>query len=142
MNIPQAIIEKANKYKGYKGEMKLLGKYKNNSIYMYEYSEPVMTGLPELYSWDGEKVTTIINEEAFKVLVFFDYMMYAFYKEKKTDKIYWVDNVGSFGEHLFTFDEKVIFNLFRDYPYKLSKEQKEIFDKENPFWADFFKDRK
>jgi hypothetical protein len=69
-------------------------------------------------------------------------MDYDFYKNKETDKIYWVYNLDSVGEHLFTFDKKVIFNLFADYPHKLSKEQKQIFDKENPFWADFFKYRK
>ncbi len=69
-------------------------------------------------------------------------MDYNFYKNKETDKIYWIYNLGCVGERLFTFDKKVIFNLFADYPHKLSKEQKEIFDKENPFWADFFKDRK
>ena len=62
-------------------------------------------------------------------------MDYDFYKEKETDKVYWVDNFDSVGDFLFSFDKKVIFNLFRDYPYKLSKEQKQIFDKENPFWA-------
>ncbi|WP_428979555.1 DUF7675 family protein [Fenollaria massiliensis] len=30
------------------------------------------------------------------------------------------------------------YNFFRDYPYKLSKEEKEIFDKENPHWVGFF----
>lgn len=69
-------------------------------------------------------------------------MDYNFYKNKETDKIYWIYNLDSVGERLFTFDKKVIFNLFADYPHKLSKEQKEIFDKENPFWADFFKYRK
>lgn len=68
-------------------------------------------------------------------------MDYDFYKEKETDKVYWVDNFDSVGDFLFSFDKKVIFNLFRDYPYKLSKEQKQIFDKENPFWANFFKER-
>jgi hypothetical protein len=32
--------------------------------------------------------------------------------------------------------------MFQDYPHKLTKKQREIFDKENPYWADFFKDRK
>lgn len=42
---------------------------------------------------------------------------------------------------LFTFDGKEVFNLFQDYPHKLTQEQRELFDSLNPFWADFFKDR-
>ena len=68
-------------------------------------------------------------------------MLSDFYKNKPTDKIWWTRNLDMVGEHLFSFDKKKIFNLFRDYPHALSKEQKEIFDKENPFWKDFFKDR-
>ena len=64
-----------------------------------------------------------------------------FYKNNDTDQIWWVDNPEKIGEHLFTFDKKKIYNLFEDYPYNLTKEQKEIFDKENPYWTDFFKDR-
>ena len=67
---------------------------------------------------------------------------YRFYKDKITNKTWWVDNRGVKGEMLFTFDKKKIYNLFRDYPHELTKEEKEIFDKENPYWADFFKDRK
>lgn len=66
-------------------------------------------------------------------------MLSDFYKENPTDKVWWVSNIDTFGEHLFSFDKKVIFNLFRDYPHNLTKEQKEIFDKENPYWANFFK---
>lgn len=65
-------------------------------------------------------------------------MEYNFYKENKKDKIFWVDNPNIIGEFLFSFDKRVVFNLFSDYPHKLTKEQKEIFDKENPYWADFF----
>lgn len=65
-----------------------------------------------------------------------------FYKNNKDDKVYWVDNTEEVGVHLFSFDKKKVFNLFSDYPYKLTDEQKIIFDKENPEWAEFFKDRK
>ena len=63
------------------------------------------------------------------------------YKNKATDKIWWVDTSDRVGEFVFTFDKKTFFNMFADYPHKLSPEQKEIFDKENPFWKDFFSDR-
>lgn len=60
----------------------------------------------------------------------------------KDSRFSWVDNPDVVGELNFTFDGEKVFNLFQDYPYKLTKEQKEILDRENPFWADFFKDRK
>ncbi len=59
-----------------------------------------------------------------------------YYKNKKTDKIWWIRDPDICGVWEFTFDKKVIFNMFQDYPEKLTKEQKEIFDKENPFWAE------
>ena len=64
-----------------------------------------------------------------------------FYKKNKLSQIWWVDTFDREGEFVFSFDKKKTFNLFADYPWELTKEQKEIFDKENPFWADFFKDR-
>ena len=64
-----------------------------------------------------------------------------FYKKKENDTIWWLDNPDAIGEHLFTFDKERIFNLFKDYPHALTPEQKEIFDKENPYWAEYFKDR-
>ncbi|MBR4497296.1 MAG: hypothetical protein IKP08_01310 [Bacteroidales bacterium] len=68
-------------------------------------------------------------------------MEYEFYKENESDSIFWVDNTDIVGELLFSFDKKRVFNLFEDYPYKLTKEQKRVFDSENPFWASFFSDR-
>ena len=64
-----------------------------------------------------------------------------FYKENPTDKIWWVNNPETIGEWLFSFDRKKIFNMFADYPHNLTPEQKEIFDKENPYWKEFFEDR-
>ena len=57
-------------------------------------------------------------------------------------KFSWLPKSDSIGERLFTFDGKQIFNLFRDYPNALTLEQRQMFDEANPFWADFFKDRK
>lgn len=65
-----------------------------------------------------------------------------FYKENPDDIIWWVDTFDRVGVFEFSFDKKRIFNMFRDYPNELTKEEKEIFDKENPYWAEFFSDRK
>ena len=65
-------------------------------------------------------------------------MAYKFYKENPGDKIYWVDNFPAIGEYLFSFDKKNVFNLFQDYPDKLTKAQRALFDRENPYWAEFF----
>lgn len=64
-----------------------------------------------------------------------------FYKNNPSDVIWWVENTEQVGVWEFSFDKKKIFNMFSDYPHKLTAEQKAIFDKENPYWADFFKDR-
>lgn len=64
-----------------------------------------------------------------------------FRKNNENDVIWWVANPDVIGEWLFSFDKKTIFNMFRDYPYKLTAKQKAIFDKENPYWVNFFKDR-
>lgn len=45
------------------------------------------------------------------------------------------DTIGVF---IFSFDKKKDYNLFQDYPQKLTAEQKQIFDAENPFWKEFF----
>jgi hypothetical protein len=39
----------------------------------------------------------------------------------------------------FSFDKKTIYNMFEDYPEKLSIEERQIFDTENPYWASFFR---
>lgn len=65
-----------------------------------------------------------------------------YYKENPNDTIWWLDTSDEDGKFVFSFDRQKDFNLFADYPHNLTPEQKEIFDKENPYWKDFFKDRK
>lgn len=65
-----------------------------------------------------------------------------FHKDDKTSKVWWVERIDSVGEFLFSFDRKKIYNLFADYPHNLTEDEIEIFDKENPYWADFFRYRK
>lgn len=64
---------------------------------------------------------------------------YKWYKKNPKDKIWWLDVCDKVGEHVFSFDKKTEYNLFRDYPEKLTQEQKETFGKENPYWKKFFK---
>lgn len=65
-----------------------------------------------------------------------------YFKNNPDDVIWWVDNGDEAkGEWLFTFDQKKVFNMFADYPHALTAEQKAIFDRENPYWAEFFSDR-
>lgn len=65
------------------------------------------------------------------------------YKENENDRIWWLDNGDEeTGVFIFSFDKKKKINLFADYPHNMTDEEVRIFDKENPFWADFFKDRK
>ena len=85
--------------------------------------------LNEIDRDDGNDVETVLVNGTF------------FYKNNKNDQIWWVEKFDALGEWEFSFDQKTIFNMFADYPWKLTPEQKAIFDRENPYWADFFKDR-
>ena len=67
---------------------------------------------------------------------------FSFYKENDTDKIWWVDYEDQVGIQAVSFDRKKILFLFEDYPNNFSREEKTLFDKENPYWANFFSDRR
>lgn len=58
------------------------------------------------------------------------------YKENPNDQVWWL--YSDVDEIIFSFDRIHKYYLFGDYPDKLTKEQKEIFDRENPYWVDFF----
>lgn len=65
-----------------------------------------------------------------------------FYKNNDTDSIWWVDDTESMGEFRFSFDKRTVYSIFADYPHNLTVRQRELFDEENPYWAEFFKDRR
>lgn len=62
-----------------------------------------------------------------------------YYRKKRDDSIRWLKEKG--GEHKFSFDKETVFDLMTDYPDKLTPEQKEIFDKENPYWVKYFQNK-
>lgn len=71
-------------------------------------------------------------------------MITEFKRKNKGDKIWWAKQgemvsgvfIPDDGVLLFSFDKQKVFNLFRDYPTALTPEEKEIFDQENPYWAE------
>lgn len=66
-----------------------------------------------------------------------------FYKQNPNDQIWWLNNAEeTTGEFVFSFDKVKTYNLFRDYPHNMTAKEVEIFDRENPLWADFFSGRK
>jgi hypothetical protein len=71
-----------------------------------------------------------------------DQIEYEWYKNNDTDKIWWKDISDRVGEWVFSFDKVKEYNMFADYPHNLTAEEIEIFDKENPHWAEFFSERK
>ena len=66
-----------------------------------------------------------------------------FYKEHPEDTIWWLNNADeTTGQFVFSFDRKKLYNMFRVYPHNMAPEEVQLFDRENPYWAEFFKDRK
>lgn len=61
---------------------------------------------------------------------------FEFYKVNEDDKIWWVDYIGQIGLEAVSFDKRKILFIFGDYPKNFTKEEKELFDKENPDWKE------
>lgn len=59
---------------------------------------------------------------------------FEFYKKHDGDKIWWVEYSDEFGSEAVSFDKKKILFIFGDYPKNFTKEEKDLFDKENPYW--------
>ncbi len=67
---------------------------------------------------------------------------YGYYKENKADPIWEVERLDDEieGEFLFSFDGEKVYDFFYDYPQELTPEERELFDKEYPEWAEFYKE--
>ena len=50
------------------GFLVLIGRYDGQEVYTCNYYEDVTIGPPEVYLWDGHKVTTITGEDALDFL--------------------------------------------------------------------------
>lgn len=64
----------------------------------------------------------------------------SYYHKHEDDICWWKDSRKMYGP-IVSFDQVHDLYLFRDYPHEFTPEQKEIFDRENPFWKDFFSGR-
>lgn len=63
---------------------------------------------------------------------------FEFYKVNEDDKVWHVVYLDCKGLHAVSFDRKKILFLFGDYPKNFTKKEKDLFDKENPYWAKKF----
>ncbi|MDY4861179.1 MAG: hypothetical protein SO162_01330 [Candidatus Onthomorpha sp.] len=66
---------------------------------------------------------------------------YRLYKSHRADKEWWVDELDEDGKPLIgtlmvSIDRKTVLNLWTDY-IRLTNEQRDLFDKENPYWAEY-----
>lgn len=64
---------------------------------------------------------------------------FEFYKEEsEDDKVLFIRQQNVCGQIEFTFDKETIYNFFEDYPEKLTKSQRKLFDKEHPYYKEHF----
>jgi hypothetical protein len=66
--IPKEVMKAAKGLDDYKGKMILLGKYKGEDAYTWEFDEPAIIGLPEVYLWNGSRVITIKGNDALDII--------------------------------------------------------------------------
>ena len=64
MNKMQLLEQAAEERLELGGHLVLLGEIEGQQVYMVEYDEPMSVGWPEAYTRDGEKVDTIMGDEA------------------------------------------------------------------------------
>ena len=80
-------------------------------------------------------------EKASKTGVYDLTKFWGFIKSNKKNRVWWNSPIGYDGMQYFSFDKKKLYNLFQDFPRKLTKEEIKIFVEEEPYWANFFRKR-
>lgn len=101
---------------------------KDMLVYSYDYPESLTKEQKEIFDRENQDLRDWYYGRLWR-------------KNNSDDKIWWKET-RLLGEFVFSFDKEKEFNLFADYPHNLTKEQKKIFDRENPYWKEFFKDRR
>ena len=65
---PAAVRRAARSRLNLGGYIIYIGQYQGQEVYTCKFDEEVTIGPPEVYLWDGHKVTTITGENAFEFL--------------------------------------------------------------------------
>ena len=65
---PAAVRRAAKSRLNLGGYIIYIGQYQGQSVFTCAFDEEMTIGEPEVYLWDGKKVTTITGENAFEVL--------------------------------------------------------------------------
>jgi hypothetical protein len=65
---PAAVRRAAKSRHNLGGYIIYIGQYQDQSVYTCAFDEAMTIGEPEVYLWDGKKVTTITGENAFEFL--------------------------------------------------------------------------
>ena len=65
---PAAVRRAARSRLNLGGYIIYIGQYQDQSVYTCAFDEEMTIGEPEVYLWDGKKVTTITGENAFEFL--------------------------------------------------------------------------
>ncbi len=97
--------------------------------------------MEELFSENLSDDYDDIEDDDDDEVIFKDENGVSWQKKRSASRIWWKIIPDTYGEFVFSFDLKTEFNLFAEYPWALTPEQKKIFDEDEPYWAKFFSDR-
>ncbi len=108
------------------------------SDFLHIYPEGMTKEEKEIFDRENPEFKRFVRDEEYECVAFHPPFKRKFLKRRKGQKIYLVDDDDDtpFCMDEFSFDKKKIYNVFRDYPWELSEEEKKIFDKDLAFFAE------